>query len=102
MQNRMYRWIMSGLVTALCCANSGCSSVTLGPQVRTQYVVLHPGKPMQALENVKVKGRVLNAGGTEAGVGDTVEQDVGGWIFMPQDHWDAVKRQLEKQPNKEN
>jgi hypothetical protein len=25
-----------------------------------------------------------------------ISQDVGGWVAMPPEHWDAVKRQLEK------
>jgi len=44
---------------------------------------------MQILENKAVRGRVLDGGG------DAVEQDIGGWITMPPDHWDAVKRKLE-------
>ncbi|MCY3019528.1 MAG: hypothetical protein NTW87_10940 [Planctomycetota bacterium] len=45
---------------------------------------------MQVLENTTVKGRVLD------GSGDAVEQDIGGWVVMPSDHWEAVKRNLEK------
>ena len=45
---------------------------------------------MQVLENTKVEGRVLD------GSGDTVQQDIGGWVVMPSDHWEAVKRNLEK------
>lgn len=51
---------------------------------------MHPGRPMQVLENTKVKGRVLD------GSGDAVEQDIGGWIMQPPDHWEAVKRNLER------
>jgi len=44
---------------------------------------------MQVLENAKVKGRAID------GSGDAVEQDMGGWIAMPSDHWESVKRNLE-------
>jgi len=77
------------LTMTLCCAISGCSGISLGPQVKTEYVVLHAGRPLQLLENATVKGRVLD------GSGDAVEQDVGGWIAMPNDHWESVKRKLE-------
>ncbi len=70
--------------------NSGCTGVTLGPQVRTEYTIVHVGKPLQVLESSTVKGRVLD------GSGDAVNQDVGGWIMMPPDHWEVVKRNLEK------
>jgi len=77
------------LMMMLCCAISGCSGISLGPQVKTEYVVLHAGRPMQLLENANVKGRVLD------GSGDAVQQDIGGWIAMPNDHWESVKRNLE-------
>ena len=81
-------WLLLA-VTMLCSARSGCSGVSLGPQVKTEYIILHPGRPMQVLENVKAKSRLLD------GSGDAVEQDVGGWCAMPGDHWEAVKRNLE-------
>ena len=82
-------WLLLA-VTMLCSATSGCSGVSLGPQVKTEYVILHPGRPMVVLENVKLKGRVVD------GSGDAVEQDVGGWLMMDPSHWEAVKRGLEK------
>lgn len=69
--------------------SSGCAEVRIGPQTETRYTMVHAGKPMQALENQQIKGRVLG------GSGDPVEQDVGGWVMMPSDHWDAVERKLE-------
>ncbi len=50
---------------------------------------------MQALENSKIKGRAMD------GSSDPVEQDAGGWIFMPQDHWEAIKRTLESKDKSE-
>jgi hypothetical protein len=77
------------LLTTICCASLGCG-LTLGPQIQTTYVILHPGRPMQVLENKMLKGRVLD------GSGDAVEQDVGGWVMMPFSHFEAVKRNLER------
>lgn len=68
---------------------SGCG-LSLGPQTHTEYVIPHAGRPMQVLENSSLKGRVLD------GTGDAVQQDVGGWVFMPLDHWESVKKALEK------
>ena len=36
-----------------------------------------------------LRGRLLD------GTGDVVTQDVGGWIFMPETHWLAVKKAAE-------
>ena len=66
-------------------------SLSLGPQVRTEYVIMHPGRPVQVLQNKALKARTLD------GSGDAVEQDLGGWIAMPSDHWAVVKKQLEKE-----
>lgn len=70
------------------CASSGCD-LTLGPKTKTVYVVVFPGKPLEVVEPATVKGRLLD------GSGDAVVQDVGGWILMPPEHWEAVKRALE-------
>ncbi len=82
------RLLTIGVMTS-CFATSGCG-LTLGPKVGTEYVILHPGLPMQVLENSKMKGRTLD------GTGDAVQQEVGGWIMMPPSHWEAIKRNLEK------
>ena len=82
--------LLALLTTSVCLASSGCSGLSLGPQTKTEYIVMHPGRPMQVLENATVKGRVLD------GSGDAVKQDIGGWIMQPPDHWEAVKRNLEK------
>jgi len=78
------------MMILLCCMTSGCSGLSVGPQIRTEYVVLHAGKPMQVLENTKVEGRVLD------GSGDTVTQEIGGWLVMPPSHFEALKRAAEK------
>ena len=43
---------------------------------------------MRVLENKVVKVRVLK------GEGDPIAQDVGGWVAMPEEHWEAVKRKI--------
>jgi hypothetical protein len=65
---------------------AGCD-VTLGPKTRQVYTIVHPGKPLQIVKNQVVTARVLD-GGTDA----PVLQDVGGWIVMPIEHFDALKR----------
>jgi hypothetical protein len=70
-----------------CLLISGCD-LTLGPKVKTTYVLIQPGKPVELLESVKVKGRLLDGGV------DPVTQDIGGWIAMPPEHWAAVQRAL--------
>lgn len=76
------------LTTLLCFALSGCG-VTVGPRVETQVVILRPGNPVRILENRRMKSQALT--GSE----EIISQDVGGWVSMPPEHWDAVKRQLE-------
>jgi len=78
------------LLMLICFVSAGCRpSLSVGPQTRTEYIILHPGKPMQSLENKTLKGRALD------GTGSAVKQDVGGWVFMPPDHWQAVQRALD-------
>jgi hypothetical protein len=80
------------LSLTLCCwmslALSGCG-LSLGPQVKTQVVIVKPGDPLRIIENRKVKGQTLK---TEA----ATEQDIGGWIAMPEEHFQALKRAVEQ------
>jgi len=69
---------------------SGCD-LTLGPKVETRYVIVKPGVPVVVLENETLRCRVLTD--TE---GDMVRQDLGGWIAMPPEHWEAVKQEIER------
>ena len=59
-------------------------------KTKTKYVIHHAGRPMQVMENVKVKGKTLGRDH------DAVEQDVGGWVMMPKGHWDTIKPKLEE------
>ena len=68
--------------------SAGCD-LTLGPKTKTVYTIVYPGKPLEILEQVKVKARVID------GAGDPITQDIGGWICLPPEHWEAVKRALE-------
>lgn len=88
MRNRRSRFLC--LVAMLLCLPNLACGLAIGPQTKTEYLILHPGRPMQVLENGKVKGRVVD------GTGEAVEQDMGGWVAMPSDHWEAVKRGLEQ------
>lgn len=46
---------------------------------------------MQCVSPSTVSGKLLD------GTGDVAEQNVGGWIMMPKQHWDAVQRALDKE-----
>lgn len=76
---------------------AGCSGLTIGPVVEKRLLVVRAGTPIEVTDQVRVHGRPL-AGSSEA---DIVEMDIGGWIVMPPDHWEAVKRTLEKAREKE-
>jgi hypothetical protein len=89
MQNHLRRFLLAA-VMLICLASSGCApSLRLGPETKTEYVLVKAGRPIVILKNTTVTGRVLD------GTGQEVQQDVGGWIMMPPDHWDAVQRALE-------
>jgi len=89
MRSRILRLMGTTILICSLSAVCGCG-LTLGPVTKTEYVLVHPGKPLVVLENKAVKARVLD------GSGDAVKQDVGGWVMMPPEHWEAVKRKLEK------
>ena len=76
--------LISGLIL-LCCGSWGC---TIGPRIATKYIIVHPGKPIEVLENRKIKGILLED------PGDPVTMDIGGWVAMPPEHWEAVTRAL--------
>ena len=79
------------LAVTLCSTLLGCGvTANLGPQTKTEYILVHPGNPLQVMENRTVLGKPLG------GDGAAQKQDVGGWIMMPPDHWKVVKEELEK------
>jgi hypothetical protein len=75
------------LLTLICLLTSACD-LTLGPKVKTIYVVVSPGKPLLVLSpGAVVKGRVL-----DDSTGDAVSQDIGGWVAMPVKHYNALAK----------
>lgn len=61
------------------------SACTLGPITESRVLVVRPGQPVEILENVKVMGRRLDNS-------ETITVDVGGWVTMPREHFDALIR----------
>ena len=84
----MRRTLCLGLTLMMCLMISGC--LTLGPTVKTEYVIVKPGLPCRVLENETVRVKLLN------GTADSVEQDIGGWVCMPPEHWETILPILEK------
>ena len=84
MKNIWKIWVCSIILLA-----SGCS-FTLGPKVETRYVIVVPGLPVEILQNRKMPCRILK---DEGGI---VQQDIGGWIAMPPEHWQSVKELIER------
>lgn len=78
-------------LTTSCLATSGCKSLTIGPTTEREFIIVHSGQPIRVLENVSVTGQRLDGAGPA-----TV--DIGGWIVMSPDHWDAVKRKMGEKP----
>ena len=72
----------------------GCA---FGPKTETHHVLIKPGVPVRILENRKLQARTLASkkvdGATITGV---VSQDVGGWVAMPEEHWDVIERKLKE------
>ena len=80
------RMKISKIIIALGCAAllmQGCLA-TFGPVVKTEYIVLRPGKPMVVLENVKVLCKPLK------GSGQPTKIDIGGWVCLPGAHYDVL------------
>lgn len=76
------------------CLTSGC----FRPKETTKYVVLRAGQPGQILQGQPTKMRVRSLA-----TGEIVENEsVDGWVTMPQEHWDTVKRNLENGKEKES
>ena len=69
---------------------SGCG-LTLGPVVKTRYVIVKSGLPIEVLENRKVICRII-----KDEKGDPVVQDIGGWIMMHPDHWKSLKAEVKR------
>jgi len=57
--------------------------------VKTEFVILKPGKPVIILDNQRVKVKPL------LGEGGLSRISLGGWVAMPQEHFEALKRAAE-------
>ena len=91
---RQVLFLLAAMTT--CCGSWGCG-LTVGPQTKVEYVIVQPGQPVRILENTVAKSRLLRFEGDPMHAGDPpVQQDVGGWVAMPEEHWKAVQRALEK------
>jgi hypothetical protein len=83
----MQRALCSLALMTCFCAISGCG-LTLGPTVKREFIVVKPGSPVLILENRTVEGQRLDGQGP-------ANVDIGGWVAMPQEHFDALKRAAE-------
>ncbi|HOR26867.1 MAG TPA: hypothetical protein PLG73_02465 [Candidatus Sumerlaeota bacterium] len=59
------------------------------PRVRTEVLIVKPGAPLTVVENVTVTGKL-------PGTDNFVRQDIGGWVAMPGEHFDALLDALDK------
>ena len=72
----------------------GCA---VGPKTQTDYVLIEPGVPVRVLENRRLKCRTLASEKVDgAPLSATVNQDVGGWVAMPEKHWDVIEKKLKE------
>lgn len=76
------------LILVLC----GCG-LTLGPRVETNLIILKPGLPIEILENRTVKAHLLT---DKEGAVKIFKQDIGAWISMPPEHWESIKKEMER------
>lgn len=77
------RKVSIALLVTGCFLSWGCGGLSIGPQTKTQYVMVNPGRPLLILSNSTVTGRVIDATSDQA----PVQQDIGGWVAMPQSHF---------------
>lgn len=81
--------LLLGLMLS-CLMISACApQVRFGPQEKVETVYVYPGKAVRVEQNVKVKVR-------PDGAAHPVLQDLGGGRWMPEEHWQAVKRALDE------
>jgi hypothetical protein len=60
------------------------------------YGVIGRDQTSNASFSIDATHPTVDLGTLRLGSGDAVKQDVGGWVMMPVDHWEAIKRNLEK------
>lgn len=83
---------MTAKLTLIACAILACSlygcSLTLGPVTEKKAVIVQSGTGVEILENRTVRCHLLS---DKDGTVDELRQDIGGWVAMHPDHWQAVK-----------
>jgi len=62
---------------------SGC--ITIGPRIKTEFVIVRLGNPVQVLDNKVVRCRRVG----DKSIG---EQDIGGWYAMPEDSFNRMMK----------
>lgn len=87
----MGKRIRSALAILICSLLAGCS-LTIGPKVENKHIIVNAGVPIECLQQVTVKCHVLK----DSGETNIIEQDVGGWIMMPPDHWKSIKSEIQR------
>lgn len=73
---------------------SGCW-VQFGPVVKNELLIIKAGVPVEILKNVTVRGRTLGVDSKD-GQYKEVDQDVGGWVTMPPEHWEMIQADLKR------
>ena len=83
---------------ALCLSLLGCS---LRPSVTDNYVIVQAGSPIRVLDTKDRKHKPVSVyGSLMEDESKKAQQDITGWVCMPPDHWDVIKRMLEKNAQK--
>lgn len=69
---------------------AGCQTVGINTGAdKTEWLILHPGKPARIMTNVTVPCKLLS--------GETVlDQDIGYWVAMPPEHWESLQREFKR------
>ena len=81
--------LMSALAMMLGLTSCNSFIERIGPVEKDTVVVLYPGKVCQVVENVTVKVKAQGANGF-------TDQDIGGWIVMPPQHFNALMLRLKQ------
>ena len=79
------------LACSLLVAYAGGCGLTIGPVVENKAIIVKPGVPIEILEGKKIKCHVMTEKDGEINV---FKQDVGGWIAIPPEHWESLKKEL--------
>ena len=92
MRNHWKAWTLAGLsLSFLLIVGCEITPVQIGPQEKETITILHPGRPVVIERNYTVDARPLADQNAKP-----AKVDVGGWVAMPPDHWDAVQTRILK------